>query len=93
MEGGIQTFLEHYEKVRARTSRVVDCIPAERLEWTRKRTIQRYGALADRFRDKLVKELGPEKAKAVKTAEAFEICEYGRQPKRRIFASGFRPRR
>ena len=27
-------FLEHYEKVRHRTSRVVDCIPADRLEWT-----------------------------------------------------------
>lgn len=53
---------------------------AERLDWTRKRAIQRYGALADRFRDKLVKELGPEKGKAVKTAEAFEVCEYGTQP-------------
>lgn len=27
-------FLDHYEKVRQRTSRVVDCIPADRLEWT-----------------------------------------------------------
>ncbi len=27
-------FLDHYEKVRGRTSRVVDCIPADRLEWT-----------------------------------------------------------
>jgi uncharacterized damage-inducible protein DinB len=27
-------FLDHYEKIRGRTSRVVDCIPADRLEWT-----------------------------------------------------------
>lgn len=56
---------------------------AERLEWTRKRASQRYGAIADRFRDKLVKDLGPEKGKAVKTAEAFEVCEYGSQPDER----------
>ncbi len=31
---GVAAFLEHYAKVRGRTSRVVDCIPAERLEWT-----------------------------------------------------------
>ncbi|MEO8190115.1 MAG: DinB family protein [Acidobacteriota bacterium] len=27
-------FLDNYEKIRQRTSRVVDCIPEERLEWT-----------------------------------------------------------
>ena len=27
-------FLKHYEKVRGRTSRVVDCIPADRIDWT-----------------------------------------------------------
>lgn len=53
---------------------------AERLAWTRKRAIQRYGAIADRFRDLLIKELGPEKGKQVQTAEAFEVCEYGTQP-------------
>ncbi|MDQ2971068.1 MAG: DinB family protein [Acidobacteriota bacterium] len=31
---GIVAFLEYYEKVRGRTSRVVDRIPAERLDWT-----------------------------------------------------------
>jgi LmbE family N-acetylglucosaminyl deacetylase len=56
---------------------------AERLAWTRKRALQRYGAIADRFRDLLVKELGPEKGKLVKTAEAFEVCEYGTQPDER----------
>ena len=34
MEAGIRAFLEHYEKVRGRTSRVVDCIPADRVDWT-----------------------------------------------------------
>ena len=34
MEPGIRGFLEHYEKVRGRTSRVVDCIPADRIDWT-----------------------------------------------------------
>ena len=37
-------------------------------------------ATADRFRPKLVEWLGPEKAGAVKAAEAFEVCEYGTQP-------------
>jgi hypothetical protein len=35
---------------------------------------------ANRFREALVKQYGPEKGKAVKYAEAFEICEYGRRP-------------
>ena len=36
MESGSQVaaFLEYYEKVRGRTSRVVDCIPADRLDCT-----------------------------------------------------------
>ena len=40
----------------------------------------RNGRIADRFRKSLVKWYGPEKGKAVKTAEAFEVCEYGRRP-------------
>ncbi|MHB9029524.1 MAG: PIG-L deacetylase family protein [Candidatus Latescibacterota bacterium] len=35
---------------------------------------------ANRFRSKLVELYGEEKGKAVRTAEAFEICEYGRRP-------------
>jgi LmbE family N-acetylglucosaminyl deacetylase len=35
---------------------------------------------ADRYRDTLVRWYGDEKGKAVKYAEAFEICEYGRRP-------------
>jgi N-acetylglucosamine malate deacetylase 1 len=53
---------------------------AERLAWTLDRTKKRYAASAERFRPKLVEWLGPEKAKSVKAAEAFEVCEYGSQP-------------
>jgi LmbE family N-acetylglucosaminyl deacetylase len=53
---------------------------AERLDWTRRRTERRYHGVAERFRSRLVEELGPEKGKGVKYAEAFEICEYGSRP-------------
>jgi LmbE family N-acetylglucosaminyl deacetylase len=53
-----------------------------RLAWTRKRAEERYGSVANRFRGKLIELLGEEKGKAVKYAEAFEICEYGSQPTR-----------
>jgi hypothetical protein len=53
-----------------------------RLDWTRDRITRRASAMADRFRPKLIELLGPEKGKAVKAAEAFEVCEYGTQPTR-----------
>lgn len=56
--------------------------PAERLAWTEKRTRARYGPVADRFREQLIEELGPERGRAVQVAEAFELCEYGSQPSR-----------
>ena len=37
---------------------------------------------ADRYRDALIRWYGEEQGKAVKSAEAFEICEYGRRPSR-----------
>ena len=43
---------------------------------------RRYQSIADRFRTQLTDWYGPEKGKAVKYAEAFELCEYGRQPNR-----------
>ena len=50
---------------------------------------RRYANEANRFRDKLCELYGEEKGKQVKYAEAFEICEYGRQPSpaeiRRLF--------
>jgi LmbE family N-acetylglucosaminyl deacetylase len=40
----------------------------------------RFASTADRFRAKLAEWYGPEQGKTVRYAEAFEICEYGRQP-------------
>ena len=37
-------------------------------------------AASTRFRDDLIRLYGPERGKAVKYAETFEICEYGRKP-------------
>ncbi|HQI28638.1 MAG TPA: hypothetical protein PLT20_11185, partial [Sedimentisphaerales bacterium] len=34
--------------------------------------------VADRYRSKLIEIYGPDKAKEIKYAEAFELCEYGR---------------
>lgn len=53
---------------------------AGRKAWLRERWTGRQSDLANRFRKTLLKEYGPEKGAAVKFAEAFEICEYGRQP-------------
>jgi LmbE family N-acetylglucosaminyl deacetylase len=41
---------------------------------------KRYAAQADNSRDALAKFYGPERARSVPYAQAFEICEYGRQP-------------
>jgi LmbE family N-acetylglucosaminyl deacetylase len=60
-----------------------------RKAWLRKRWIARQGGEANRFREALIKWYGPEEAKEVQFAEAFEVCEYGRQPNdaelRRLF--------
>lgn len=53
--------------------------PAGRRAYAEKTHGARYGAVANRYRDQLVKRYGS-KGKSVKYAEAFEICEYGRQP-------------
>ncbi len=53
---------------------------AQRRKQQRERTAGRDGAVARKYRDKLVELYGPEKAKDVQYAEAFEICEYGRRP-------------
>ncbi len=54
--------------------------PTARKAWLRKHWEGRQSAEANRFRESLVKWYGPEKGRAVKYAEAFEICEYGRRP-------------
>jgi len=41
---------------------------------------KRFAAVADKYRAKLIELYGEEKGKKVKYAEAFELCEYGRQP-------------
>lgn len=43
---------------------------------------QRFAAIADRCREKLIELYGKEAGREVQYAEAFEICEYGRQPSR-----------
>jgi LmbE family N-acetylglucosaminyl deacetylase len=53
---------------------------AARQTWLRERWERRQGGEATRFRDALIQWYGPERGKAVKFAEAFEICEYGRRP-------------
>ena len=41
---------------------------------------RRYQSIAERFRGQLGDWYGPDRAQSVKYAEAFELCEYGRQP-------------
>lgn len=54
---------------------------AARKAWFRKEHYwaKRDADTANQYRDALVSWYGPEKGKAVKYAEAFEICEYGRR--------------
>lgn len=54
--------------------------PELRREWLKTNWQRRAGGEAKTFRDALIQWYGDEKGKAVQYAEAFEICEYGRQP-------------
>jgi LmbE family N-acetylglucosaminyl deacetylase len=51
-----------------------------RQAWLREKWSQRQGSDANKFRETLVKWYGEDRGKAVKYAEVFEICEYGRRP-------------
>jgi len=51
--------------------------PAARKEWLAK---QRGGRLSPAVRAALEKRYGPERARGITHAEAFEICEYGTRP-------------
>ncbi len=51
-----------------------------RREEVRKGLARRYAGAADSFRDTLVKFYGEERGRKVRYAQAFEVCEYGRQP-------------
>jgi len=46
----------------------------------RDRFRSRFAATANRFRKELIETYGEEQGKKVRTAEAFELCEYGRRP-------------
>jgi len=55
--------------------------PEGRRIWLHERWAARSTSEAETYRSALSKWYGDDKAKDVKFAEAFEICEYGRQPK------------
>ena len=52
----------------------------ERQAVVRQNFTRRFQSQADRFRDELADWYGAGEAAKVKHAEAFEICEYGKQP-------------
>ena len=54
--------------------------PAGRRAYAEQLHGARYAAIANRYREALIKWYGPEKGKSARYAEAFEICEYGRRP-------------
>lgn len=54
--------------------------PAARRAWLKDRWVRRQGGEADKYRAELVARYGSERGAAVKYAETFEICEYGRKP-------------
>lgn len=43
---------------------------------------KRYAGYADSYRDALLKFYGDERGRKIRYAQAFEVCEYGRQPSR-----------
>jgi hypothetical protein len=68
VEGGVGGTMPKDEADRARKA-------ADVAEYFRRRS----AAIADRYRQQLIAQYGPEQGRAVKYAEAFEVCEYGRQ--------------
>lgn len=54
--------------------------PEQRKEILRISWSNRQGRIADKYREGLIEWYGKEAGAAVKHAEAFEICEYGRRP-------------
>ncbi|MBC8354669.1 MAG: PIG-L family deacetylase [Planctomycetes bacterium] len=54
--------------------------PIARREWATASWQRRQGRIADKYREALIEWYGDEAGKAVKYAEAFEVCEYGRRP-------------
>lgn len=73
-EGGAGGSEEHVKSVPPASDEV------GRRAWLKRRWGARQGNEAEKYRDLLIKFYGEEKGKAVKYAETFEICEYGRRP-------------
>jgi LmbE family N-acetylglucosaminyl deacetylase len=51
-----------------------------RRDEVRKNLARRYSNSADSYRDVLVKVYGEDRGRKIRYAQAFEVCEYGRQP-------------
>jgi LmbE family N-acetylglucosaminyl deacetylase len=78
---------QHYEGGANGSEAHVRSVPpasdvAGRKAWLKERWLDRSGAEANRHRAALTEWYGEERGRAVKYAECFEICEYGRQPGR-----------
>jgi LmbE family N-acetylglucosaminyl deacetylase len=54
----------------------------KRRDEVRRDLAKRYAGHAESYRDALVKSYGAERGRKVKYAQAYEVCEYGRQPSR-----------
>ncbi|HUT94647.1 MAG TPA: PIG-L family deacetylase [Thermoguttaceae bacterium] len=63
--------------------------PVARREWLGERRKGGEAQAANRFRETLTKWYGAEQGAAVKYAEAFEVCEYGRRPSQEQFRELF----
>ncbi|MDI1315200.1 PIG-L family deacetylase [Prosthecobacter sp.] len=73
-EGGANGSEEHVKSVPPASDEV------GRRAWLKRRWGARQGSEAQKYRELLVKLYGPEQGNAVKYAETFEVCEYGRRP-------------
>lgn len=76
---------QHYEGGASGSEEYVKTVPPAsdvvgRKAWLKQRWHNRQSNEADRFRESLIQLYGEERGKAVKYAEAFELCEYGRRP-------------
>ncbi|MCD0458851.1 PIG-L deacetylase family protein [Roseiconus lacunae] len=54
--------------------------PEARRQWLHERWVKRQSAEAQQHRNALIRWYGEDRAMQIDYAEAFEICEYGRQP-------------
>jgi LmbE family N-acetylglucosaminyl deacetylase len=52
----------------------------KRRDEVRRTLAGRYAAQANNYRDALVKFYGADRGRSIRYAQAFEVCEYGRQP-------------